>query len=520
MSTITEDLRSITFKLCQQRDIPVLITDLIAGYLDDKDLLKINTVSREFNLKANASIYRDLVIELDGSERAVKKITLLFRTLLANKAAASAVRSISLAGYPLAQWREEVWWEVRDERAERPLRGRTPPDMNADLTHLGTDETRFYEGLVAFSSTGSSRPSMEVPTWGLCLYILCLAPNTDDLSVNSDYFRYGGFRSGLQDMADTGLLGKLQNCRLCLDLAHCTSGGRRHPIVVPEWETTLLAPFTAPALKSYSAVLSLRSEVVRQLRPGGLSVTRLVLHHYQNDRSDLKSLLAATPGLQYLRLHATTDYSWFNSGRREAALPEHAVGLDPLYDALYGVRDSLRELHAFHRFSEDSIHFPMAEPLSCQRTFRQRGELSTLNRLRTLTLPFISLLGWEYESYHREWDGILPTSLCHLTLTDNLAEHGYMEQWTDARSLPILTSLLEWPADTARRLGVTASFGLQLNHDGYEFNEPMRRELTRAAEALGVLCSIEKTYQDRKRPPQIPIIPRGRGRVRGRGRGT
>lgn len=57
MSAVTEDLRSLTFNLCEPRDIPALVTDLIAGYLDERDLLQINMLSQDFNLKASASIY-------------------------------------------------------------------------------------------------------------------------------------------------------------------------------------------------------------------------------------------------------------------------------------------------------------------------------------------------------------------------------------------------------------------------------------------------------------------------------
>lgn len=163
MSTVKQDWRRLAFRLCEQLDIPVLVTDLIAGYLDGRDLLKISMLTRELNLEANASIYRDIVIDLDGGERPVKKASLLFRTFSANKTAASAVRSLSLAGDFLTHWR--LSRTERDESAEYLLRGQTPPDIHADLSDFSQKESELCGQLRSFTA------AQEMPLWELCLHI-------------------------------------------------------------------------------------------------------------------------------------------------------------------------------------------------------------------------------------------------------------------------------------------------------------------------------------------------------------
>ena len=101
---------ALVFSLCEQRRLPVLVTDLIVSYLDGLDLFVISTLSRNVNKSANALIYHNLVINLDVVEHSDfgKKAMLLLRTLLTSKTASSAVRSISLSRKPLLQWRRDA----------------------------------------------------------------------------------------------------------------------------------------------------------------------------------------------------------------------------------------------------------------------------------------------------------------------------------------------------------------------------------------------------------------------------
>ena len=456
MAITRENLCSLVYKLCEQRELPVLVTDHVAEYLDKRDLLRISIISRDLNVHANASIYRDIVIDLNGSERSIRSASLLLRTLLANDTAAHAVRALSLIGEPLVGWRNEF---SRGESAERPLRDNNPPEILGDITNFTRQEIESYAKAAALPSAHVH----EVPVWALCLHILRLASGTRRLSVSSDYFRFPAFREAFQDLANRGFLQKLEHCNLCLDLLQ---QHRRHPKVVQEWDSALLVPFKAPDLTCIAVIASLASAVARQLHWSGRSITRLTLHHYQTSNSDLRALLASTPKLQYLEYHAMTDCTWLKSGRRRAvAETGNGVGLDPLYDALHHVRDSLQVLHTSHDFHWDSYHFEQSDVIGYEPPFRRSKELSSLQRLHTLTIPYMTLLGWTTRDcdWADEWSEILPSSLRHVTFTDNLYENTLSDDiWTDDSLVPVILSLVEWMSSAQQGRSNVPEFRLHL----------------------------------------------------------
>lgn len=90
----------LVYSLCEQRKLPVLVTDLIARDLDVQDLLTICILSPTLNREANSIIYKDIVLDF-SEEHSRQRATLLLRTLLTAPTAASNVRSLSLIGDPL-----------------------------------------------------------------------------------------------------------------------------------------------------------------------------------------------------------------------------------------------------------------------------------------------------------------------------------------------------------------------------------------------------------------------------------
>lgn len=524
MSTTREELRSLVYELCEPRKVPLLVTDMIADHLDHRDLFNINTLSRSLNAHANAYIYRDVVFNLDGSEQSIEKASLLLRTLLTSDTAAQAVRTVFLVGVPLEAWRLENAPLSDNESIEEPLRGKTPPAIHADLTQFTLGEVELYHKVAAVSSA-SMRPltsQSSIPTQ--FLHALHLMPNLEDLSVSADYFRFPDFRNTLQDMARDSTM-KLRSCRMCLDLLpKRRPRGHWHPVVVRDWDSALLSLLAVPGIQSIAAVASLKSEVVRQLRPGGSSITRLDLYIYQKQELDVSALLAATPNLRYLKYHACLDHSWYNSGsywrerqgqQNEAWVSSYNpscqpnVGLEPLYDALHHLSDSLQELHMSQDFGEDSIHFGVFNSADYEPLFRRRGKLLSLKHLRTLTIPYATILGWTRKEYVSEWDEILPPSLRHIVLTDDLQNDVEEDSWTDEDLMPIFSRLAEWLS--AKKSGnETTSFGLHVNDLAYEFNEPVQQKLTRICEECGVQSSIQKKNRDhQKSPPGSLVRTRG-----------
>jgi hypothetical protein len=516
MSTVTVDMRNLVYKLCEGREVPLLVTDILAGYLTRRDPFNINILSRDLNEQANAIIYREVIVDLDGSERSVRNACLLFRTLLTSETAAQAVRTLSLAGDPLQSWRELL--RGYDESIEAPLRGKTPPGIYADLANLTPAEIQLYRKVAALHLASTRPTTSEVPVWALYLHAFRLMPNIQDFSVSSDYFRFPDFRVTLQDMFRKSSLENLRSCSLCLDLPR---GRCRHASVVQDWDSTLLMSLAVPDIQSIAAVVSLQSEAVRQLHLGRCSVTRLNLYHYQEHDFDLSSLLAATPCLRYLKYHAATDYGWVGRpAYRGGVLWEHRAGLEPLYDALPLVADTLQELHTSHDVQEDCCRYERGWGNHHEPLFRQRRELTGLKRLHTLTIPFATLLGRRRTDDVQDWDNILPSSLRRITLTDDLQEDCYEDVWTDDDLMPVLTRLVEWLSAVQRGHGVVARLGLELAMSTDDFNEPVRQQLTRICEERGVQCSIEKTHADvPKSPPSPPRVmrPSTRGRSKFRG---
>ena len=514
---VGEHSRGLMYKLCEQRGMPLLVTDLIAGYLDRRDVLKLNTLSREISADANAMIYQKLLVELDGSKACMRKATLLLRTLLTNRRAAEAVCSLSLAGDPLLAWRQDEYRRMEiKEFQEDQLRGKTPPEIPADLTLFTARELGLYNEQVEIMSKSTWLPISQLCLWTLCLHILRLTPRVQSLSITSDYFRYPRLRRILEDTLEAGALPQLKSSRLCLDLLQ---GHHKHVDAVQDWDAALLTPFLVPSVDNITAVLALRPQVVLGLGLGYSSITRLTLHHYQTGESDFSALLAHTPQLRYLEYHVITEYGWLTSSRRNAASPREVVGLEPLFDALHHVADSLCELHTSHKYDEDSVHFTQANPEEHQPPFKQRRELLSTWQLHTLTIPYVTLLGWTRTAHEHQWKHILPCSLRRLTLTDQLSEHLAYDSWTDETLVPIFKGLVDWLSDVVSAKG-DGEFGLRLKHATYDLDKAVRQDLVRRCNERGIRCSIEKVRQDRPLPSRLPTF-RGRGRgglTRGRTR--
>jgi hypothetical protein len=355
----------------------------------------------------------------------------------------------------------------------------------------------------------------------LCLDIINLLQcHLEELHVGSDYFRYPDFRDHLRSMFDSGGFRNLQSCSLCEDIIHAK--GRPHINVVRDWDDTLLTPFLAPNINSIKAVMTLNPEAVSRMRAS--SITRLTLHHCQIQEFDLNGLLAATRRLRYLEYHASVGFGRYTSHWSRLGT-SRSLGLDPLLTALHHVRNTLTELVTSQKFDEDSYHFHPSYPTGSEPPFRQYYELSKLEYLHTLVIPYASLLGWNpKERQIFDWHKILPASLHHVTFTDDLSENFRADGWDDQNLIPVFSDLASW-LGTCTQGNQTPKFTLRLLHIDTEFNEAARQALSRTFEERGVLCKVEKRLWDRidnspRRPRgggQMHFRDRGRGRGRGRG---
>lgn len=191
--------------------------------------------------------------------------------------------------------------------------------------------------------------------------------------------------------------------------------------------------------------MTLAPEITNGLR--ATSITRLTLHHCQEQESSLDDLFSAMPKLRYLEYLASVNIGWWRSSRRSNPDDRPDVGLELLYRSLYQLKDTLEELVAGQAYICANKYF---EEGGLERGHglpdRHLNNLSIMGHLHTLSIPYMSLLGREAKDASRyDWHATLPRLLRSLTLTDHLAENGcnYQPTWDDASLLPVFTSLLD-----------------------------------------------------------------------------
>ncbi|KAF2723707.1 hypothetical protein K431DRAFT_344586 [Polychaeton citri CBS 116435] len=272
----------------------------------------------------------------------------------------------------------------------------------------------------------------------LCLDIIDLVTHLQDLDVSSDYFRYPEFCAGLRERVNKGGLQSLQSSSLCLDLPRLDPSGID---AVQYWEDALLTPFLATNIKFIAAVMTLSPQIVSQLHIS--SLTRLVLHHSQAGHFDLSGLLTTTPSLFYLEYHALVDYGWLNEAHWSKQNPRPSYGLEALLDALHHVSDTLKELVTSQIIYEDCPRFHTSYGADYELPFRVHEEMSKLEHLHALSIPYASLLGWRCKpDQDWVWRNILPPSLRQINLTDDPTENILIDRWTDESLMPVFSGLL------------------------------------------------------------------------------
>lgn len=486
--------------------LPVLITDLIAAYLDYQDILKISKLSWPLRKQANSVIYKQINLDL-GTECGRRRASLLLRALLTNSETAGSVRRLCITGSPLINWRKDT---TRCEQSvEVPLRHRTPPEIYLDLPSFTDKELELCEkaGLLRMPEA-SSGSKLALSMLGLGI-IRLLHKHLEDLNVSSDYFRYSGFREGLKKIFDDGGFQNLRSVSLCLDVVDC--GGYTRTTAVRDWDETLLLSFAAPKIDAVQVVSVVNPVVISHMQPS--STSQLVLHHCQVQESDLDGLLAATPRIRYLEYQAAVDFVWCQKHYKSRTL-----GLAALFNALHHVRNTLRELVTSQKFEEDSCHFEWSWANPYEPPFRLVDELSKMQCLKALTIPFASLLGWKPKDRHMfDWHELLPSSLQSLTFLEDLYENLMTDDWTDESLMPIFSDLTRWLGTCAGR-DRPSEFTLQLLQMDTMFHVQTREQLVQMCQDNYVLGTMDKRLRDRV-DTSSRYLPRGRGRRQFRGAG-
>ncbi|OQO09625.1 hypothetical protein B0A48_05027 [Cryoendolithus antarcticus] len=480
--------------LGKERQLPLLVTDLIASYLDESGtsiLSNLSVVSKALNQFTTTVIYRD--IELDFSKDACKA-ALLLRTLRTNQMARGAVRSLTLTN------RRPTYW-IRQDVADLDVHC-DEDDLNLNLDtlvsgDLSLERTRPMTERTFMAHSAVARLSIE---------IICLAAGLQELSVSTGIFEYPAFRSAWSAMRVLEASLSLQNLRKCsiaLDVAEKISDLGYLVEFASDWDTALIMPFFAPNIETISAVMTLVPASVDPLLLS--SVTRLNLHHYQGRKYELKPLLTATPKLRFLEYDAIVQ---FDQNRRPPALND-LIGLGVLYEALHLVNDTLEELVATQTYVSNDHHFEGGYEHDYPHPDFYISNLKALSRLRCLSLPYMSLLGRKArEASVWNWATILPATLRSLTLTNHLDENewNYDPSWEEDELTDTFMTILDWMTTNTPE-HQSSLFALRFHGVGDEDfpDRPWQQKMDRLCQDRHLRFSLEKLpwedYQGQRWPP-------------------
>lgn len=294
---------ALVYRLCEARELPVLVTDCLASLLDQRDLFTIGTLSKQLHEQASDILYEQVVLDLSEGACAGRRLPLLLRTLLTSSFAAKYLHRLSLTGTPLLAWKRE---STNNAELERFLRRRAPVEICVGLSTFSSREASLLSEIGFLPSQTENSPRSSISLGRCCLMILGLPAGLQDVTIESDLLRYPEFGQGLRHLVEVGRLQQLQRSTLCLDLLH---GDVCHTDAVLDWNNTILTPLLLPNMSSFAAVLAHDLRHVEQLSAS--SITRLTLHHVHHEPSDLNRLLGSTSRLRYLEYHALVNYQWY-----------------------------------------------------------------------------------------------------------------------------------------------------------------------------------------------------------------
>lgn len=429
MQNTEHHINVLVYNLCRPRGLPLVVTDIIASYLDKSVIHTLSKVSKKLNKYTIPLGYYD--IKLADCER---KTALLLRTLLTNTQAAECVRTLVLSGDLLPSWKQGT------------TQANNPADTVVELPAFTPREIELQCKLTNTCFTTIQSLSIQVALPKLCLNIISLCSQLEDLSISSVYLRFPEITDTFEAMAKTGDFGSLKNlrtCRFCFDLL--AEQPQEQFDIFQAWDHAALMPLSAPNIEALSVAMTLAPGITNGLRT--TSITRLTLHHCQERESSLDDLFSAMPKLRYLEYLASVNTGWWRSSRRSNADDRPDIGLELLYRSLYQLKNTLEELVAGQAYICANKYFREG---GLERGHglpdRHLNDLSIMGHLHTLSIPYMSLLGREAKHASRyDWHAALPRSLRSLTLTDHLAENdcNYQPTWDDASLLPVFTSLLD-----------------------------------------------------------------------------
>jgi hypothetical protein len=106
MQNTQDHINVLVHSLCRPRGLPLLVTNIIASYLDKSVIYTLSKVSKKLNKYAIPLSYYDIKLDFSRYADYRRKTALLLRTLLTNTPAAKCVRTLVLSSDLLLLWKE------------------------------------------------------------------------------------------------------------------------------------------------------------------------------------------------------------------------------------------------------------------------------------------------------------------------------------------------------------------------------------------------------------------------------
>ena len=172
-----------------------------------------------------------------------------------------------------------------------------------------------------------------------------------------------------------------------------------------------------------------RDEILKSL------LTSRVLSHFQLSEENLGHMLMATPRLRSLEYHFHFN---IDSGGRPGRTHLDYYDCNRLNESLAHVKESLERLVLSVRFSSLQSDVALG---GFQGMNHKVQSLQHFKKLKDCVIPFIMLLGWDYDAKIAIGD-LLPSKMEKICFTDDLDIFGASE-WTDEGFLELIGSYLE-----------------------------------------------------------------------------
>lgn len=468
------------------QQLPPELLRAVLNRLPRKDLSALSCASKPIRTAVEPTLYREITFNWVDNSRSHQPVHLLLRHVVSRPELASYIERLEFCGRkPYNDWKSCQW----RRRHKIPV-GPSCSIWSDSESGFTSADMMLMDSLIRSLNISSEGLWLEALRQGevdvFIALLLSQTPNLRHLRLDSDFQRETGFVGSLfKAMPQEPRFETLDHIDFSSDIRNALDV-TYHDVDLDQ----ILPLFSIPSIKCMRMALPAKDITWPCQNAPKSSLTSLILHHTQISEEMLGQLLLATPSLRSLQYH-----SWFDidsDGRLGRAHWEY-FDCAKFRQSLEFVQGSLEHLVI-------SVHFISLQTDVALGGFRGLvGRVENLHfftDLLSLEIPIIVLLGWNADSPRKLGD-LLPPSLRHLFLTDDLHELGE-DEWGDEAMLPLIQEFLE-----DREFGTSELKGISLilNHAQTEWCEEARTKLKTMCERARIQCSVVKILND------LPICP-------------